>query len=182
MSKKKAVETDETMEAGSDVIDQREDVKLDDAEYCGIDYDVDETDPRDLILGFMSTNPDTNFTELSTACFIEQEELFEYLTELQAKGYAITVNEDGSVLFGQLAMQKLKDALNAKPVIVEKTGRKDEVLRLLKEHTAISIPAMAKALGINERNISSQLSYLRKDGYLIGTNSRGWKFLESSAE
>ena len=142
----------------------------------------EEADPKDLILGFLQINPDTNFTELSTANFVEQEELFEHLTALQSEGYAITINDDGSVLFGLLAMQKLKEAVDAKPIIVEKPGRKDEVLRLLKEHTAISIPAMAKALGINERNVSSQLSYLRKAGYLIGTNSRGWKVLESSAE
>ena len=70
--------------------------------------------------------------------------------------------------------------LRSKPeaIVVEKPGRKDEVLALLIGHKKISIPAIAKAVGISERNVSSQLSYLRKDGHLIGADSRGWKVYE----
>ena len=72
------------------------------------------------------------------------------------------------------------DCLDHEPEVqvVEKPGRKDEVLALLKKHDKISIPMIAKLVGISERNVSSQLSYRRKDGYLIGADSRGWKVYE----
>jgi uncharacterized membrane protein len=41
-------------------------------------------------------------------------------------------------------------------------GRKDEVLRLLVKGK-IDIESMSNIIGISSRNISSQLSYLRKD-------------------
>lgn len=44
--------------------------------------------------------------------------------------------------------------------------RKDEVLALI-ETEPMSIDAIAEKLNINKKNISSQLSYLRKDGYQI---------------
>ena len=44
--------------------------------------------------------------------------------------------------------------------------RKDEVLALI-ENEPMSIDAIAEKLSINKKNISSQLSYLRKDGYQI---------------
>lgn len=44
--------------------------------------------------------------------------------------------------------------------------RKDEVLALI-ENEPMSIDTIAETLGINKKNISSQLSYLRKDGYQI---------------
>ena len=70
---------------------------------------------------------------------------------------------------------------DAEVQVVEKPGRKEEVLALLKSHGKISIPTIAKLVGISERNVSSQLSYLRKDGYLIGADSRGWKVYEGKA-
>jgi biotin operon repressor len=75
------------------------------------------------------------------------------------------------------------DCLDHEPetVVVEKPGRKDEVLALLIAHKKISIPQIAKSVGISERNVSSQLSYLRKDGHLIGADSRGWKVYEGFA-
>lgn len=59
-----------------------------------------------------------------------------------------------------------------------KKGRKDEVLELLKEVGRISVGDISKKLGISSRNVSSQLSYLRKDGILIGTDSKKRKFIE----
>lgn len=61
---------------------------------------------------------------------------------------------------------------------VVKPGRKDEVLDLLKEGK-ISVADMAKAIGISARNVSSQLTYLRRDGIAIGTDSKGRKFIEA---
>lgn len=56
-------------------------------------------------------------------------------------------------------------------------GRKQEVLALL-QNGPISIFDMAEQLGITNKNVSSQLCYLKKDGYAIATNSKGEKFLE----
>ena len=52
-------------------------------------------------------------------------------------------------------------------------GRKDEVLELIREFGKISIKDLGLKIGISERNVSSQLSYLRKDGYKFGKNSKG---------
>jgi len=52
-------------------------------------------------------------------------------------------------------------------------GRKEEVLGLIREYGKISIKDMAEKIGITDRNISSQLSYLRKDGLRFGKDSKG---------
>ncbi len=62
---------------------------------------------------------------------------------------------------------------------VKKEGRKEQVLAILTTEGPVSVDQMAKILNITPRNISSQLSYLRKDGVAIGTNSLGKKFIES---
>ena len=67
---------------------------------------------------------------------------------------------------------------------VRKEGRKEQVLAILTSEGPISVDQMSKILSdstgdkITPRNISSQLSYLRKDGVAIGTNSLGKKFIE----
>lgn len=58
-----------------------------------------------------------------------------------------------------------------------KIGRKDEVLALLKEHGTISILEIAHKLNISTKNVSSQLTYLRSDGYKIFTDHKGRKVL-----
>lgn len=60
---------------------------------------------------------------------------------------------------------------------VVKPGRKDEVLAILKEGK-VSVADIAKQIGISARNVSSQLTYLRRDGIAIGTDSKGRKFIE----
>lgn len=55
--------------------------------------------------------------------------------------------------------------------------RKQEVLNLL-QTKPISIFDMSVKLDITNKNVSSQLCYLKKDGYLICTNSQGQKFFE----
>jgi len=62
---------------------------------------------------------------------------------------------------------------------VKLDGRKDQVLKILQSEGHITVEALAKRVGINGRNISSQLTYLRKDGYAIATDSLGRKFLEA---
>jgi len=61
---------------------------------------------------------------------------------------------------------------------IKKEGRKEQVLAILQTEGPISVDQMAKLLNISPRNISSQLSYLRKDGIAIATNSLGKKFIE----
>ena len=63
-------------------------------------------------------------------------------------------------------------------IVVEKPGRKDEVLAILQRGKHVTVSQIAKEVGISERNVSSQMSYLRKDGHNIATDSRGAKFLE----
>lgn len=51
-------------------------------------------------------------------------------------------------------------------------GRKEQVLTCLKEGVD-TIEAIAERLQINTKNVSSQLTYLRKDGHNIITLSAG---------
>ena len=57
------------------------------------------------------------------------------------------------------------------------TGRKDQVIELLKS-SPMTIKALATELNITAKNISSQLTYIRKDGeYDILTDKGGMKKL-----
>jgi len=56
-------------------------------------------------------------------------------------------------------------------------GRKEEVLAILKRQPT-EIYDIAEELNISNKNVSSQLCYLKSDGYRIATNSKGQKFLE----
>jgi len=58
-----------------------------------------------------------------------------------------------------------------------KDGRKSQVLELLRENTTISILEISSRLGISTKNVSSQLTYLRSDGYQIFTDPNGRKCL-----
>jgi predicted Rossmann fold nucleotide-binding protein DprA/Smf involved in DNA uptake len=76
--------------------------------------------------------------------------------------------------------EQLAAALAAQPAVATSTapGRKDQVLALMITGKHWKISDLAKAVGINERNISSQLTYLRKAGHAIATDSLGRKFIE----
>ena len=75
--------------------------------------------------------------------------------------------------------ERLQAALAAPHAVSDKgLGRKDEVLALMVTGKHWKISELAKAIGINERNISSQLTYLRKAGHAIATDSLGRKFIE----
>ena len=56
-------------------------------------------------------------------------------------------------------------------------GRKMQVLELLKANGRMTIKEIAKALAISTKNVSSQLTYLRTDGYHVCTDHQGFKFL-----
>jgi len=64
----------------------------------------------------------------------------------------------------------LEDQLNTKKF---KVGRKDQVLDILKEGKLISVKELAERVGITNKNVSSQLTYLRNDGWIIGKVGRG---------
>lgn len=58
-------------------------------------------------------------------------------------------------------------------------GRKSEVRKLLEENKeGISIMEIGEKLGMSNKNVSSILSYLRKDGLRLGTRSDGRKYIE----
>ena len=57
-------------------------------------------------------------------------------------------------------------------------GRKAQVLEYLQKNGHCRVSSIAAALGISDRNVSSQMTYLRADGHSIATDSRGYKFLE----
>ena len=57
------------------------------------------------------------------------------------------------------------------------SGRKSQVLELLRSSGSMSIIEISSQLGISTKNVSSQLTYLRTDGYPIFTDPRGRKLL-----
>ena len=56
-------------------------------------------------------------------------------------------------------------------------GRKLQVLNILKKGKT-TVQKIADELHISARNVSSQMTYLRKDGIAIATDSLGQKFIE----
>ena len=70
-------------------------------------------------------------------------------------------------------INKVKDAAG---------GRKLQVLKILQTGDHTTVKAIAARIGISDRNVSSQMTYLRKDGYAIATDSLGRKFLESTGQ
>ena len=61
---------------------------------------------------------------------------------------------------------------------VKGASRRRQVLEYLTENGHCRISDIAKALETTPTNVSSYLSYLRKAGCSIATDSRGYKFLE----
>ena len=75
----------------------------------------------------------------------------------------------------ECCLHYLEDRIGVK---VRPEGRKDQCLKILQSAGHITVAAIAERLGISARNVSSQLTYLRKDGISIATDSLGRKFLE----
>lgn len=57
-------------------------------------------------------------------------------------------------------------------------GRKDQVLNIIKREGKVSINDIANEIGISDRNVSSQLAYLRKDGWCFGKDSKKRIYIE----
>lgn len=58
------------------------------------------------------------------------------------------------------------DNINNTSDTTKAAGRKDQVLQCLRSGIN-TIEAIADHIGINSKNVSSQLTYLRKDGHMI---------------
>lgn len=94
-----------------------------------------------------------------------------------------------TINYNKMTKENLIDTINERDSLITElheqlilnknrtSKRKQEVLDLLKKNP-ISIYDMSVELDITNKNVSSQLCYLKKDGYLICTNSSGCKFLE----
>lgn len=98
---------------------------------------------------------------------MEMQQIFELVREF--------MNENaGDTDMLKAFREGIKDAIK-----MEKgDGRKEQVRQLLEEHGRLSIREMAEILGTSDKNISSQLSYLRKMGIKIATSCDGKKFIE----
>lgn len=55
------------------------------------------------------------------------------------------------------------EAAKAAPVVVVKAGRKAEALSLLLKHPVLQTAKLAALMGIEPKNVQSQLHYLRRD-------------------
>lgn len=86
--------------------------------------------------------------------------------------------------YTKMTKEELINKINELEAQIEKmtkskeVGRKGEVLEIL-QTGRFTIKELSVQLNISDKNVSSQLSYLRKDGWLIGTDSKGRKFLET---
>ena len=97
-------------------------------------------------------------------------EMLKALTDEQING----MNKSNLQLHLIAAVQWLNTAPEKNP------GRKEDVLEILRKGPA-SILEIAEKLNIQSKNVSSQLSYLRKDGWVIHTDDKQRKYLAASA-
>jgi biotin operon repressor len=130
------------------------------------------------LVQYIKTHEEVLACELLADLNADSDSLGQALVQLGVEGYAIHFDKTGRVYFG---MAKIYEVLmaNQSVTVVNKIGRKQEVLAILQRGKHVTVKAIATELGINDRNVSSQLSYLRADGYKIATDSRGYKFLEA---
>jgi len=77
------------------------------------------------------------------------------------------------LLLEEIAALKAEREELVKKVGEKGEGRKEQVVNLIRTNGRISIKDIGEAIGISERNVSSQLSYLRKDGLKFGKDSKG---------
>ena len=76
-----------------------------------------------------------------------------------------------------LSVEEIKALLEGK----KKGGRKEEVLGILKR-SWIGVTEIGKEVGIKNKNVSSILSYLRSDGWIVEENSLGKKRIRYNKE
>ena len=90
------------------------------------------------------------------------------------KGFMSEMNGEERKEFLKELSRELKISLG------DEGGRKSEVRKLLEEsgEEGISIFEIGEKLGMSNKNVSSILSYLRKDGLKLMTRSDGRKVIE----
>ena len=100
---------------------------------------------------------------------MEKTELFELV-----KGFVADMDNEGRKEFMKELAKEVRVAFG------DDGGRKAEVRELLEQAgtTGISIQEMADKLNTTNKNISSILTYLRKDGMKLMTRSDGRKVIE----
>ena len=65
----------------------------------------------------------------------------------------------------------------AKRPRLQKSHKKFGALKILQESGPASIQEIADQMDISTKNVSSLLTYLRKDGYIVHTDHEGRKYL-----
>jgi biotin operon repressor len=100
---------------------------------------------------------------------MNKTELVELTNDLQSEIHDLNETND----MNESLITELKIKLESS----SKDGRKSQVLDLLRKHHTISILNIARSLNISTKNVSSQLTYLRSDGYVIFTDNFGKKML-----
>lgn len=110
-----------------------------------------------------------NMNENNEGMKMEKTELFELV-----KGFVADMDNEGRKSFMKELAKEVRVAFG------DDSGRKAEVRELLEQAgaTGISIQEMADKLNTTNKNISSILSYLRKDGMRLMTKSDGRKVIE----
>lgn len=78
----------------------------------------------------------------------------------------------------RVELEKLKKEELIELLLKKGSGRKSEVLDIIKREGKVSINDIAKEIGISDRNVSSQLAYLRKDGWNFGKDSKKRIYIE----
>ena len=78
----------------------------------------------------------------------------------------------------RVELEKLKKEELIELLLKKGSGRKSEVLGIIKREGKVSINDIAKEIGISDRNVSSQLAYLRKDGWNFGKDSKKRIYIE----
>lgn len=117
----------------------------------------------------MSTYKMKRIHQMKTINEMNKTELTEYASNLQSQLDEMNV----SLIDKDDLINELQSKLEAS----SKDGRKSQVLNILREYKTISILEISKLLSISTKNVSSQLTYLRSDGYMIFTDHKGRKML-----
>lgn len=109
-----------------------------------------------------------NNNEIMGEKVMERSEVIEMV-----KGFMSEMNSEERKEFLKELSRELKISFG------DEGGRKSEVRKLLEENKeGISIIEIGERLGMSNKNVSSILSYLRKDGLRLGTRSDGRKYIE----
>ena len=92
---------------------------------------------------------------------------------------ALTDEQINSMNKNDLQLHLTAAVLQLNTIPEKNPGRKEDVLEILRKGPA-SILEIAEKLNIQSKNVSSQLSYLRKEGWVIHTDDKQRKYLAAA--